>query len=382
MKVALLTTDAREHKKEYRKPEPYFGTAPEALIEGFKELGSAVEVHVISCLQERPVASPDKLGDNVSFHPLHVPKLGWMRTGYQGCVRAVRRKISELRPDIVHGQGTERDCGISAVLSGLPNVLTIHGNMAAIAEFFNARPLSFYWLAARLERYCLRRTSGVVCISRYTRDKVLPYTRRTWLLPNAVHPSFFGVRQAPARPPRVVCVANIDARKNQIQLIKALESLQAGTQLQLRFIGAGSDENPYFRRFQAEVGSRPWCSYLGSLGRPAIQSELSAASIAVLPSLEDNCPMVILEAAAAGIPMAASRVGGIPDLVENGATGMLFDPASLDEMCDAVAGLLANPERAGEIAARSRNAAVTHYAPATIARAHLEIYREVLRTDP
>ena len=92
-----------------------------------------VEVHVVSCLQQ-PVHSPEKLADNIFFHCLHVPKIGWLRTGYQGCIRAVRNKLKEIRPDIVHGQGTERDCAISAVFSGFPNVITIHGNMAELAR--------------------------------------------------------------------------------------------------------------------------------------------------------------------------------------------------------------------------------------------------------
>ncbi len=94
-----------------------------------------------------------------------------MRTGYQGCIRAVRKKLKEIRPDIVHGQGTERDCAISAVLSGLPNVLTIHGNMNAIANC--TCPIgSFHWLAARLEDFTLSRTDGIICISDYVKNLV------------------------------------------------------------------------------------------------------------------------------------------------------------------------------------------------------------------
>jgi hypothetical protein len=168
MRLALLTTDSREHFKDYSNPEPYFGTAPEALLEGFKFLPSDIEVHVVCCLQDTPTSSPDRLAPNIHYHPLAVPKNGWLRSGYQGCIRAVRRRLREISPDIVHGQGTERDCAVSAVLSGFPNVLTIHGNMRLIAEFFRARPLSFYWLAARLEKFFLRRTAGVVAISTYT----------------------------------------------------------------------------------------------------------------------------------------------------------------------------------------------------------------------
>ena len=99
--------------------------------------------------------SPEKLAPNIFFHSLYVPKIGWMRTLYQGCVRAVRKKLREIRPDIVHGQGTEMDCAMEAVFSGLPNVVTIHGNMAELASLLRARLGSFPWLAARLENLAL-----------------------------------------------------------------------------------------------------------------------------------------------------------------------------------------------------------------------------------
>jgi len=378
MKVVQLTTDAREHYKDYRNPRPYFGTAPEALLEGFKTMSEEVEVHVVSCLQKTPVSSPEKLGDNIYYHALKVLNVGWMKTAYLGCTKAVRRKLQEIQPDIVHGQGTERDCSITAVRSGYPNLLTIHGNMRLIADFVRAKPFSYYWLAARLERHCLRRTLGVVAISKYTEANVSDLTRRVWLLPNAVHPSYFNLARSEVQPLSIICVANIDARKNQVQLIHALEPLAARTKLTLRFAGAGSAENSYFQRFSAEVASRSWCSYAGALNRQNLQAEMSRSQIAVLPSLEDNCPMVVLEAAAAGVPMAASRVGGIPDLIKHKETGLLFDPRHVEDIRAAIESLLVGPGLAERLAIRARREAVAKFSPGTIARKHFEIYREII----
>lgn len=98
--------------------------------------------------------SPAKLVDNIWFHSLHVPKIEWLRAAYQGCIRATRRKLHELKPDIVHDQGMERDCSISGVFSGFPNVLTIHGNIRLIARPEQAKP--FWWLAARLDLFKLQ----------------------------------------------------------------------------------------------------------------------------------------------------------------------------------------------------------------------------------
>jgi len=379
MRIVQFTNDNREIQRKYHLNEPVFGPAPEALLEGFKKLGSAVEVHVVSCLQQMPKRSPEKLADNMFFHPLHVPKIGWLRTGYQGCIRATRRKIREIQPDVVHGQGTERDCAMCAVFSGFPNVLTIHGNMRLVAEFLRAKPLTYYWFASRLERLCLRKTGGVVAISSYTQSNVVPYTRRTWLVPNAVHPSFFNLPRRPDSPPRILCAANIGSRKNQIGLIKALESLAATRTLKLVFAGGGSEADVYYREFQQLVGERPWCEYVGVLDKRALQNEMSQATVGILPSFEDNCPMVILEAAAAGLPFAASRVGGIPDLIKHNVSGLLFDPSSSDEISGVIERLVSEKQSRLALAEAALASCKKHFAAESVAREHLGIYSTVLK---
>src|SRR6516225_8394372 len=118
MKVAVLTTDSREHYKDYQAAAPYFGMAPEALLQGMARMPD-LEVHVISCVRGH-MRSPEKLADNIFFHALVVPKIGWMSTAYQGCIRAIRSKIQEIGVDVVHGQGTERECAMGAIYSGRP----------------------------------------------------------------------------------------------------------------------------------------------------------------------------------------------------------------------------------------------------------------------
>ncbi len=129
MRIAILTTDNREHYKDYTNPVPHFGTAPEALLQGFALLPE-LEVHVVSCARAR-MKSPEKLAPNIIFHSLYVPQLGWMRTLFWGCIQAVRRKLKEVRPDLV-----------------------------------------FPWLAARLESLTIPRSFGVVCITNYTQQAV------------------------------------------------------------------------------------------------------------------------------------------------------------------------------------------------------------------
>jgi glycosyltransferase involved in cell wall biosynthesis len=296
LKIAVITTDNRQNDRKYSLAAPYFGTAPGALLQGFAQIAE-LEVHVISCAQQ-PMKSPEKLAENIWFHSLHVPKVGWMRTSYQGCVRAVRRKVKSINPEVVHGQGTERECAISTVFSKFPNVLTIHGNMRLIAEVNKAKPFSFFWLAAQMEKVTLPRTRGVVCITHYTQDAVKDLVQRTWVVPNAVDETFFSVNAEPDASRTILCVGMVCYRKNQNAFIKALDPIAAESKFKVLFLGGVNAEEVFGSEFLELVSQRPWCEYGGFANRERLRQILKTASILALPSLEDNCPMVVLEALA------------------------------------------------------------------------------------
>ena len=376
LKIAILTTDNRDHNRDHADPVPAFGTAPAALLQGFASLPE-VEVHVVCCVQ-KPLASPEKLAPNIFYHSLVVPKLGWMRTLYQGCIRAVRKKLQAIQPDIVHGQGTERDCAISAVCSGFPNVLTIHGNMRAIARINRARPFSYNWLAARLESFALLRTDGVVCITNYTKAAVTGIVRRTWVLPNAVDPSFFEVVSSPdpAQPAIGLCVGTICFHKNQNDFIRALDPLARGGDFQIIFLGQVVN-NAYGTEFLQLVKERPWCKFVGWAGRDQLKEHFRAASFLALPTREDNCPMVVLEAMAAGVPVMASKVGGVPDLIQPDVTGLFCDPLHPESFAAGISRLLDDPAGARQLAAAAKAGARARFHPGVVARRHVEVYREV-----
>lgn len=375
MKVAMLIPDNRDEFKDYSNPNPRFGPAPTALLEGFAQIPDC-EIHVVCCLH-RPLPAPEKLADNIWYHAVIVPKWGW-RLAYLGCVWTLRRKLHALRPDVVHGQGTERYCALSAALSGFPNLITLHGNMRAVSQALQAKLFSFHRFAAFLEPITLRLTDGVICLSNYTKREVGALAHRTWILPNAVDSTFFTVPRHPPVIPTIFCAGTVDPRKNQHRLIMALDELAARIPIRLMFAGRHSIPDTYAAKFLRLCADRPWCHYEGSLDVTKFQEALGGATVLVLPSLEDNCPMVILEAMAAGVPVAASAIGGIPDLIENGVSGVLFDPSNEASIRSGIELLLCNTGAAQRIADVALQRAHVRFSPAAVARRHLEIYRELL----
>ena len=377
MKIAFLTTDNRELLADYDNPNPHFGTAPTALLEGFSMLGDQVEVHVISCAKKK-MTSPAKLAPNIWFHQPIVPQIGWGRTAFIGCAWSARRLIKSLKPDIVHGQGTERDCGVSMMLAPqLPKLLTIHGHMARIAEITHARFPSYYWLATHLERAAIRRANGVIALTHYTQSRIANSAKNTWIQPNAVDTEFFQVENRP-EPRLALCVAGINPWKRQVELIEALQRLEPTSRPRLVFLGNASDSE-YGLKFQQLIkANATWCEHHGHIGREELRAWLARASILILPSIEDNCPMVILEAMAAGVPTAAARIGGIPDLIQEGLNGVLFDPRDADDMAAKIHSLTGDPILRDSLANSCKSLARERYHPKVIAERHLEIYREVL----
>jgi glycosyltransferase involved in cell wall biosynthesis len=379
MKIALLTTDNRQHYRSYAETAPHFGTAPEALLQGFAALPE-LEMHVISCTQ-KPMKSPDKIADNIWFHSLYVPKMGWMRTSYQGCIRAVRRKLKVIQPDIVHGQGTERECAISAVFSRFPNVVTIHGNMAELARLFKAPMASFGWLAAQLEHATLKRTSGVFCNSAYTESLVRPRTAKTWRVPNAIREAFFATPSAKAVSGKcvLISVGIISERKRQLELLEVARRLhEQGLKLELQFLGVANPETPYAVQFLQRLQSAEAQGYARHLGLKSTAELIAlfdaADGLVHFPS-EEAFGLVVAEAMARDLTFFGPRLGGVADICSGVPGVKLFEPDDWDGLTASLANWIQGGHPKSPGAAELMQA---RYHPRVVAARHLEIYREVL----
>ncbi len=378
MRLALITSDGREVRKRYERADLGLGAAPEALLQGLAAMPQ-LEVHVLACTQQ-PVRVPEKMADNIFFHSLVVPKIGWARTLYSGCIRAVRKKLAELRPDIVHGQGTERECAISAVCSGYPNVVTIHGNMAELARLFRAPFGSPAWLAGKLEKAALKRAGGVFCNSAYTEGLVRPRARRTWRVPNALRAEFFG---PPGRPPATRCqllnIGVLSPRKRQMELLDTVESLRpAGVDFHFRFVGEALAGDDYGRAFLEKI--RPLqAAGLASHAAPMPAAELMAEydrshALVHFPT-EEAFGLVVAEALARGCKFFGARTGGIVDIAGDVAGAEL---CAVDNRAGLVSAITAWMRGGFPRSAEGPRQMRERYHPEVVARRHLEIYREVL----
>jgi glycosyltransferase involved in cell wall biosynthesis len=379
MRIALIATDSRELERAYDRTMPAFGTAPEALLRGFEQI-DGIEVHVISCLQRR-TSNPEKIGKNLWYHGLHVPKIGWLRTGYQGCIRAVRKNLGAIAPDIVHGQGSERDCAISAVFSDLPNVVTIHGNMQEVAQVLHAKPFSFYWLAERLETFTLKRTAGVFCNSEHTRNLIKPRAQKTWLVPNALREIFFTASKKPSphSVPLLLNVGVISKRKRQLELLQLAQRLHARKlKFKFGFVGIAPANDDYVQQFMIEMRQAEQAGYafyhIQCEAQKLVDLFDASAALVHFP-IAEPFGLVVAEALARDVKLFGARTGGISDIAVGVDDAELFDAADLPGLEDGIARWL---EAGCPKTQSSAKIMADRYHPKYVAARHIEIYREVL----
>lgn len=269
--------------------------------------------------------------------------------------------IRQNPADLIHGQGTEREAGLVAAYSGLPSLLTLHGNFSEISKIFRGPPWGYYSVAAFLEKVALKRVWGIICISEYVRKITFFYKKPQFLIPNAVRPEFFYTRSTRAKyvPPRVIYMGTFDSRKRPDVVLRICElAWQAGAVFVLGFYGGSGFGKEYQSRFQAFC--RPHVTagrvFFGGFTQEPWKV-WSTAAIGISASQEESFGMNILEALGTGTPVIAPRVGGAIDIVRDGKCGYLYDPKNLEAAAQALVQLLEDPAKWRSFSAAARQRA-------------------------
>jgi glycosyltransferase involved in cell wall biosynthesis len=285
----------------------------------------------------------------------------------------------------VHGQGTERDCAISAVFSGFPNVLTIHGNIAELARLLKAPTGGFNWLAARLENFTLPRTAGVLCNSAYTESLVRPRAHQVWRVPNALRETFFLKALPAGNKSRCILlhVGTVCENKQQLQMLEVARSLhRRKLDFELHFIGSANVREAYARNFLDQVraveAAEGYVRYLGNQSLEELIGCFDRASALVHAPVCEAFGLVVAEALARNLKLFGMRVGGVTDIAEGVPDAELFAENDWAGLTDAIARWIGQgyPKADGAAALMRQR-----YHPEVVARRHLEIYREVLQSS-
>ena len=254
---------------------------------------------------------------------------------------------------------------------------TMHGP----TELFDVRE---HRLAQKTERALF-----VACISEYARSQLMGLVgTEHWDKLRIVHcgldVSRFGAVDRSGRngPLRILNVGRAVPVKGQSLLVEAIAELgRQGVDARLTVVGDGP-QAAELRDSATRLAVAGQVEFAGAVGQDEILAYYRRADVFALPSFAEGLPVVLMEAMATGLPVVASRIAGIPELVEDGVSGLLVTPGRRDELVAALAALLcATPERRAEMGAAGRSRVEAEFASDRTAQVLLATFREMLPAE-
>ncbi len=294
-----------------------------------------------------------------------------------GYTRELRRLVREARFDLVHAHvyASAAAAALASLGTGVPLVLTEHTE--ALWQGRGARSVSryVYWRARRVIT-----VSSAIRRRLIERDGVHPSL--ITVVPNAVTTA----ARTPASPPElpaglregplVGVVARLQPEKGLVHFLKAAARV-APSVPEACFVVVG--DGPLRGELGAlteRLGLRERVHFLGF--RPDAREIAALMEVLVVPSLTEGAPLVVLEAMAAGVPVVASAVGGIPHQIQHETEGLLVPPGDPDALGDALLGLLRDPAYTRSLGEAGRRRAHSEFGYETMVRRIEGVYREAL----
>ena len=262
-----------------------------------------------------------------------------------------RRGVQHLHNHIPESSGTV--AMLTSALSGVPFSFTIHGP----GEFF----LAHHWRIGDKAAWA----RFAVCISEFCRSQLMCFADPAhWDRFHIVHCGVDPARyRAAARSDgqRLLFVGRLAGVKGVPLLLQAVAGLRDRyPALRLTLIGDGP-ERVMLQAQAATLGIDDIVSFAGYRNQDEVAQALGETDVFVLPSFAEGVPVVLMEAMAARVPVVTTRIAGVPELVEDGVSGLLVPPGDVQALTDALEALLNDPARRLAMGAAGRARVVADY---------------------
>lgn len=302
---------------------------------------------------------------------------------YLACRRLIARCIRQQRIDLIHAHTILPD-GFAAILLGrefnLPVVCTVHGS--DVNEYPQRSASTRHAI-----RWALRRVHRLTAVSRQLKSDVLQLAgeRQVEVVPNGADADLFTASDKPTarrslglrqQDKVIVFVGRLTEVKAIPNLLAALQQIQH-LPLHLYLVGDG-ELKAQLAGQAAELGVAGRCTFVGNRPHNEIPQWFSAADCFVLCSRMEGLPTVIPEAMMCGIPIVATRVGGIPDIIEDGETGLLVPPGDTAGLARAIVRVLTDEDLQGHLGRRAAEHAHLEFSWKANAEKTAAVYQDAI----
>lgn len=275
--------------------------------------------------------------------------------------------LRKEKPDVVHLNSSKAGAlgSLASRIAGVPRIIfTIHGLPYDEKRSFLWRTVAM--LGTRLTCFL---SHIVITVTKDNQDRV----PKSLLIYNGIAPIKFGsgekIRSAFPQGSLVIgTIGELNNNKNQDLLIEL-----AHTDNQLHFALVGEGE----KRLELVTKIKKYNleSHVKLFGFVSAGEALRGFDIFILPSTKEGLPYVLLEAGLAGLPVIASNVGGIPEIIENEKSGILINPKNSSEIITAVSRLIKNPENRSGYGRELNRTVSTKFSFEQMVSKTLDVYR-------
>ena len=290
--------------------------------------------------------------------------------------RAARREVRAIGADLVHAQWVLPAGGIALALRRLgstPYVVTARGGDAFLLDGAVLR---------RVKRAVLRRASRVVAVSQEIAARLPAADVPIEVLPSGVDFALWERLSGPRvpDPATVLFVGRLAAKKGVADAVRAVAALP---DIRLKIVGDGPERSA-LGAVADELGAGDRVSFVGALDRTAIAAEFRTATCVVIPSVtapdgdRDGTPNVFGEAVAAGVPVIASRIGGLAELIDDGRTGLLHAPGDVDGLRGHIRTIVLDPSLGEALAVAAHRELRDRLDLPRVASRYAEWYRDAV----
>jgi glycosyltransferase involved in cell wall biosynthesis len=296
----------------------------------------------------------------------------------------IRNYLQENRFDIVHGQGFDA-WGYRAICSRLPNVVTIHLYVPPGTSSFNydeTKPTIGQMIIMIVDnmnrRRLYKKMKYVISISPFLTNQLNNegFSGDIREIENPISLVFF--EKYPLADERyILFIGAIDRRKSLLTLLEAFNML---SNVRLKVISQTTTGEYYYNclNYIKEHNLSKNVDIIGPVKNEEIVSIMSKCSFLVLPSLKEMSPMVISEAMAIGKPVIASDVDGIPYMVKDGVTGLLFEAGNVRMLADKMNLLIKDRDLCNLMGQKGREEALKRWHPDVVARKTMDVYQKII----
>ncbi len=350
-----------------------------------------LELHVVSCNRKVKHDLTEQRG-RVTFHWLAAASGLYGLRAITVDAWRVRQVYNRVAPHVIHSQG-HSEYAVGAP-PHVPLILTMHGLESLVPVMRKAAHfrgiIGFYrrhisdWLISS----SIKKSSAVISIAGDYVPRVMGKLlngKTVAEIGNPVDDAWFGLPNDSNSQRLVLFMGTIIERKNVSGLVEAFAQVVRHYSSARLCIAGAIGQSDYYALVRNQVAALnlvPEVAFPGPLRQDQLLAMCARASVVVLPSIQETAPMAIAQAMAAGKPVVATPVGGVPWMVEDGMTGYLVPVGDSQCLSDRIVELLRDESKRNRMGQAGRETARRLFAADAVAESTVQAYRHLLKGIP